>query len=211
MHNRNFITRLLNYYKKRGFIRTFLRICEQPYRIIFKSKMFLFYVDMNELDVSVLNLPQDIIVECKRSYDEARQLDMQRLIIYWEKEEEWDKARERFEKGAILWILKLEGDIAAFGWSIRGKMVSPWYLPLTLNDAVLFNFVTFEEYRGRNLYSVLLNYIFGRLKSEGVSRSYGFVWEWNTQSIRGIQKAHFRKFVEARKIHFLGRNITIWS
>ena len=165
---------------------------------------------MNELDDSILNLPQDIIIECKSTYNEVVQPDMQKIINYWDKEMEMDKTRERFEQGAILWIVKLKEDIAGFGWSIRGKMVSPWYLPLTPHDAVLFDFVTFEEYRGRSLYALLLDYILGKLKLEGVSRAFLFIWAWNISSIRGNEKSYFRKFIEARKFHVFGRNITIW-
>lgn len=211
MHKRNLLTRFRNYYQKRGFLRTLRRIYEHPYRAIFKSKRLLIYAELNEVNDSVLTLPPNIIIECRSTYNEAVQPDMQRIINYWDKEMEMDKARERFEKGAILWIVKLNEDIAGFVWSIKGKLISPWYLPLTPHDAYILDAVTFEEYRGRRLYPLIMNYVLGKLKLEGVSRAIAEVYAWNTPSIRGLEKTYFRKFGEARRFHLLNRNITIWS
>jgi GNAT superfamily N-acetyltransferase len=207
----SYLARFMNYYQKRGFLRTISRIYEQPNRIIFKGQMLLFYAEMNEVNDSALTLPPNIIIVCKSTYNEAVQPDMQMIINYWKKENLMDNARERFGKGAILWIVKLNKDIAGFVWSIRGKMVSPWYLPLTFHDAVLFDCVIFEEYRGRGLYPRLMNYLFGKLKLDGVSRVFGFSYAWNKSSIRGLEKTHYHKFSEARKFRVLGRNVTIWS
>lgn len=171
----------------------------------------MYCAEMNEVNDSVLTLPHDIIIERKNTYNEAIQPAMRKIIDYWDKEMMMDNIRDRFEKGAILWIAKLNADIAGFGWSIRGKMVHPFYLPLTTHDAVLFDYVTFEEYRGRGLYILLLNYILGKLKLEGVSRAFIFSSAWNTSSIRGIEKTYFHKLSAVRRLRVFGRNITIWS
>jgi len=210
-YKHNLLTRFMKYYREKGVWKTLRRMYEQPYRLLFKGQMCLYYADMNQLSESVLNLPNGITIECKKKYNEAIGSEMQRMIDYWDKENETDKVRERFEKGAILWIIKLDENIAGFGWSIRGKMVHPFYLPLTPHDAVLFSYEIFEEYRGCSLYTLLLNFIFGRLKLEGVGRAFIFVSAWNTPSIRGIEKSCFRKFCKARRFHPFGRNITIWS
>ena len=211
MFDHNYITRFKNYYQKRGFLRTLLRFFEQPYRIIFKSKRILFYAEMNEVNDSVLALPPNIIIECKKAYNEAVQPDMQKMINYWDKENETDKVRERFEKGSFLWIVKLNGDIAGFVWSIKGKTVSPWYLPLTPHDTYIFDAVTFEEYRGRGFYPFLMNYVLGQLKMYGASRAVWEVYDWNKPSILGLKKTYCCKFGEARKFRVFGRNVTIWS
>jgi len=203
--------RFINYYQKKGFLKTVSRIFEQFYRILFKSKTVLFFADMSEVDNSKLKLPQDIVIEYKESFNQALQSDMKKMINYWEDIMEMDRARERFEKGAILWIIKSKADIAGFGWSIRGKMVSPYHLPITPNDVVLFDFFTFEEYRGHGFYALLLENIKGKMKLEGVSRVYGHSYEWNRSSIHGLEKGNMHKFIVTRKFHFWGRNITIWS
>jgi len=211
MQKRNLLTRIRIHYQKRGFLRTFRKMCEHPFQVIFKSKRLLIYAELNEVNDSVLTLPTNIIIECRTTYNEAVHPDMQRIIDYWDREMMMDKARERFEKGAILWIVKLNDDIAGFVWTIRGKSISPWYLPLTPHDAYVLDAVTFEEYRGRRLYPLIMNYVLGKLKSEGVSRALGELYAWNTPSIRGLERTYYRKFGEARRFHLLNRNITIWS
>lgn len=211
MHIHNILTRFVNFYKKRGILNTLFRISEQPYRILFKGHTFLYYAEMNEINDAVLTLPPGISVESKKTFIEAVQPDMQIMVDYWNKEKERVKIIERFKKGAILWIIKLNGNIAGFGWSIKGKMVHPFYFPLTPHDAVLFSYEIFEEYRGRGFYHLLINYILGTLKLAGVSRGFGFVYALNASSINGIEKSYFRKFCKARRFHPFRRNITIWS
>jgi len=205
------LTRFINYYNKQGALVTFYRILEHPYRILFKNQAILHYVEMNEVDDSVLNLPNNVVIESRRSYSETLQPDMQKMSNYWHESKTISTTKERFKGGAILWIVKVNGDIAAFVWSIRGKVIHPWFFPLTPHDAYIFDAETFEEYRGHGLYPLLMNYILGKLKLDGVSRVVAEPYEWNTTSIRALEKTHFRKFGKARKFHLFRRNITIWS
>lgn len=190
---------------------TLYRIYQHICRKLFKSKTILFYTDLYEIKNLTLRLPQDIVIENKIKYDEAFQSDMKKIINFWEDRKLIDETRERFEKGAILWIVKLKDEIAGLVWSIRGKMVSPYYLPLVPNDAILFDALTLDEYRGCGLYGLLMEKVMEELKLAGVVRVYGMVEEWNIPSIHGIEKTCFQKFIITRKFHILGRNITIWS
>jgi GNAT superfamily N-acetyltransferase len=211
MPKSSILRRLGNYYQKGGLLKTLRRIVEQPYRAIFKNQRLLVYAELNEVDNSVLSLPSGIIVDRKTAYDEAIQPDMRKMIDYWNTEGMIDRVKERFAKSTVLWIIRLNGDIAGFVWTISGKVLSPWYLPLTPHDAYVLDAVTFEQYRGRGLYAVLMNYVLGKLKAEGMSRVVGELYTTNTASIRGLKKTYYRTFGIARKFHILGRNITIWS
>lgn len=211
MKKRNIFTRLVKYYEKNGLLTTFQRIYQGVQHLIFNSQMIVYYAELKDLHDSVLSLPQNIKIEDKSTYADALSPDMQKITTYWDNMNLMDTTRENFEKGAVLWIVKLDEEIAGFGWSIKGKMVQPYYLPLTPHDAVLFDYVTYEEYRGRGLYTLLLNYIFGKLKLEGVSRAFGHALAWNTASIRGIERTFFRKFGIARKFYIFGKSITIWT
>lgn len=202
---------MIEFYKKRGFLKTVYRILEHPYQTVLKSRRILIYAEMSEIDDSVLNLPLSITIDAKKTYSEAVQIDMQKMVMYWEKEREIEKTQERFRKGAVLWVLRLNGNIVSFVWSIKGKVVTPWYLPLTPHDAFIFDAITFEEYRGQGLYPLLMNYILARLRLEGVSRAVAELYAWNKSSINGLKKTCYRKFGEARKLRCFGKNITIWS
>ncbi len=206
-----FVKRLMNYYHKRGIWKTLLRFLEEPYQIIFKSNVALIYAELNEVNDSVLTLPPGIIIECKKTYSEANQPNMQKVIDYWINDDMMDKVKERFSKGAVLWILKLNGDIAGFTWSISGKTISPWYLPLTPHDVYIFDVLTFEQYRGQGLHPLLWNFLLRKLKMEGTSRAVAEIFTWNKSSLRVLEKSNYRKFSEVRRFRVFGRNITIWS
>lgn len=179
--------------------------------MIFRNQRILIYAELSMVGDSVLNLPGGILIISKNTYDQAVQPDMKRISDYWNKEGMTERAKERFAKGAILWVLLLHGEIAAFVWSMTGKAFSPWYLPVTPHDGYILDAVTFEEYRGRGLYPLLMNYVLGKLKSEGISRMVGELYTTNTSSIRGLEKTHYRQFGIATKFRIFGRNITIWS
>ena len=160
MCKHSFLTRFINYYKKQGLSRTLRRILEQPRRLA-KGHMFLIYAELNEVDDAVLNLPQNVIIECKSSYNEILQPDMQKLLDHWRKVNITDRIKQRFEKDALLWIIKSNGDIAGYGWSIRKTIASAFPMPITPHDAIAFDMEIFDEYRGRGFYGLLVNYIFG--------------------------------------------------
>ncbi|MGO9138303.1 MAG: N-acetyltransferase family protein [Syntrophales bacterium] len=150
------------------------------------------------------------MIECKSTYHEISGPDSVRLVNYWTEELLIDRIKKRFTEGAVIWIVKCDGNVAGYGWSIRGKMVSQYFLPLTPHDAVLFDYVIFDEFRGRGLYPLLINYMFSQLKIAGVKRAFGHSYAWNESSIHGLSKTFFRKFSLARQFHIFGRDITIW-
>jgi GNAT superfamily N-acetyltransferase len=163
------------------------------------------------VDDSVFALPAGIVIERYNTYDEAVRPAMKRIVDYWGREGMTQKVKDRYAKGAILWVVKWQGEIAGFVWSISGKMLAPWYLPTTLHDGYIFDAVTFEEYRGRGLYPLLMNFVLGKLKSEGISRMVGELYSTNSASLRGLKKTYYHSFGLAKKFRIFGRNITIWS
>jgi len=211
MYNFNLLTRFMNYYQNKGFWQTIRRLFEEPYMIIFKSNMILIYAELNEVNDSVLTLPPGIRIECKKTYNDAVQSDMQTMIDYWNKGNAMNNVREKFKKGATLWILKINEDIGGCAWAIRSTMPSAYPLPLTPNDAIIFTAETFEKYRGRGFYALLMNYILRQLKLEGLSRVYGYLWSENKPVISAVRRTYFHKFCEVRMFHLFGKNITIYN
>jgi len=211
MKELKFFTRFAKYYKKHGLLKTFQKVCQDVQHLFFKSQMVLYYAELKELPDTGLSLPQNINIECRRTYDDAYLSDMQKLTDYRSEKLLTKKIKDRFEKGAVLWIIKQDGAIAGFIWSIRGKTVKPYYIPLTPDDVFLFDVEVFDTFRGRGLYPLLTNYMVGKLKSEGVIRAFGDIRAWNASSILGAKKTYFHKLAEVRTFNIFGRNITMWS
>ena len=95
------LKRFINYYQKKGLSGTLRRLLEQPRRI-FKGYTLLIYAELKEVEDAVFNLPGNIIIECRRNYDEILQPDMQKLADHWRKAKIIHRIKERFELGAIL-------------------------------------------------------------------------------------------------------------
>ena len=67
-----------------------------------------------------------------------------------------------------------------------------YFVPLTSNCVLISNCFTFPEYRGRGLYSAMLNHIITEMARRRINRFYIDCNDWNLASIRGIQRAGFR-------------------
>ena len=103
------------------------------------------------------------------------------------------EVRRRLDEGHQLFLLRVDGQPAAYGWSATGPAhIGGLALELTVPDGerYLWDFVTMPEFRGRGLYPLLLQKILLRQSDEAE-------WFWigheppNDASRRGILKAGF--------------------
>jgi RimJ/RimL family protein N-acetyltransferase len=98
-----------------------------------------------------------------------------------------------FGAGGVLWIGRLDGQIANVGWTRTGDCVRTWFFPLADHWVVLSHFLTLPVSRGRGLYSCLMSHIVNRLAADGIDRFFIDCADWNLPSIRGIEKLGFRR------------------
>ena len=100
----------------------------------------------------------------------------------------------RLNEGHLLFLLRVDGDPAAYGWSATeaahiGGLALEFDVPP--GERYLWDFVTLPAYRGQGLYPLLLQEILRRQLGEAE-------WFWighephNEASRRGILKAGFR-------------------
>jgi GNAT superfamily N-acetyltransferase len=98
----------------------------------------------------------------------------------------------RFLNGHIFCVLVFKGILASYGWiNPLGKhTLGELDLPMDLGSNIdtLYDFYTFEEFRGIGLYSYLLQKICARNKKAKLI----YVLPSNTRSIKGIKKANFQ-------------------
>jgi GNAT superfamily N-acetyltransferase len=109
-----------------------------------------------------------------------------------------------------LWLLKLENSIAAYGWAVLGRTIEPHFFPLAANDAHLFDFFVFPEFRGRRLNPALVNHILVHLACETSGRAFIEAARWNQPQLASLARLPFRKLGCARKFQLLGRTIVMW-
>jgi GNAT superfamily N-acetyltransferase len=176
---------------------------------LFQDYTIVLYADLNH-GLAIPNLDACFSLESIGGIAGFSEKDVLRINEEFSAEKYFIDASKCFEKGAILWLLRSESKICGSLWSIRGRMVEPYYIPLTTNDIVIFDTFTFPDQRGKNINSILINHVMVRLRDQGATRVFGHVKIWNKPSIRALEKTPYRQLGLARKFHILGRDITIW-
>lgn len=197
--------RTLQFVRKHGLGATVTRIGVEVRRRLYMGKQVIFSCDLpvaESPDGSSMN------VERIRSMDEK---DISRILDHWNPGEMKVLVRERFRIGAHLWIVRDASAIAAYGWTIRGRAVNPYFFPLLSTDVHLFDFFVFPEFRGRGINPKLVTEILKRLGEGGARRAYIESAAWNTPQLRSLSKTQFEKVGQGRQFCKLGVTAIVWG
>lgn len=210
INRRFYFGRIARYYRRHGLRGTLRRFLVALRRTVLNNKTVLFYFDMSHADEVDPSLPNNCTVQIIRQYSEILSADLQIMFDHLGKERTQHDMRERFDKGAVLYVMKENQQMAAFIWSLRKRMVEPFFFPLAEDDVVVFDAESLPEYRGRGFYPLLVRWVLCRLRKEGASRVYMAAKVWNASSLRGLAKTPFRRFGMAQMVRVCGKTITIW-
>jgi GNAT superfamily N-acetyltransferase len=112
--------------------------------------------------------------------------------------------------GASLWLIKLEDNLAGYGWTLRGSSVEPHYFCLGPDDAHLFDFHVFPQYRGRGVNPFLVNSILRSLAAECGGRAFIEAAEWNRAQLASLSRTPFHRLGRARKFTIF-RTMVRWE
>lgn len=205
------IGRALSYGKRHGLRATLSRAMVSFKRGWLGTRMVLFECDLHAQNFSRPEDLADAVIERKNGPAEIDPKDLQQITNAWNPRQAARLHAERFARGASLWLLKLDGQVAAFGWTLRRDTMEPHYFPLSDGDAHLFDFFVFPAYRGRRLNPLLVNHILAGLAVEGLSRAFIEAAEWNTAQLSSLNRTCFRKLGLARKFRIFGRTVVVWS
>jgi hypothetical protein len=172
--------------------------------------MVLFYCDLSALK-SPPDLPGFLSVERHRNQTDLSPQDLQEITSFWNPDLAHRRIKERFELGASVWLIKVEGNLAGYGWTLQGRTVEPHYFPLGEDDVQFLDFHVFPKYRGRALDWFLMTHILQTLAAEGRARAFGEAAEWNKASLSSFAMTPFRRLGWARKFTILRRTIVWWQ
>lgn len=204
------ISRLFAFFKRHGFRATLRRSWVFVQRI-FSNRMVLFYLDFPKVEASLgAILPQPLTAERIGSQAEMSPEDSEKIANLWNPRVTQRNMTERFGQGASLWLIRWEGRLAGYGWTMTGHTIEPHYHPLGANDVHMFDFLVFPEYRGRNVNPSLVDHILNQMTQEGRSRAYIEVREWNKPQLQSLRKTKFQRLGVARKTSLFGRTFVEW-
>jgi ribosomal protein S18 acetylase RimI-like enzyme len=205
------ISRFTAYFKRNGLRETVRRIGLAARRALFSSRMVLFYCDLSALSSPTTDLPSSLKVERHRNQTDLSPQDLQQITSFWNPELARRNIKERFEQRASLWLIKSEGRLAGYGWTLQGHTVEPHYFLLGLGDVHLFDFHVFPQYRGQGVNPLLVSYILCRLAAEGQGRAFIEAAEWNQAQLASLRRTPFRRLGLARKFTLLRYTIVWWD
>lgn len=206
--------RFSRYFRKYGLKQSIKRMIEKSYQNIFKKNDFVFYQDLTLVNVQDTQNPQNIIIESITRENEIEKEDLNSLIEHIGEEIILTELKERFAKLAVLWMIKVDGKLAGYVWTIRKstyKCPCPYYFPLCDNDVFLFDGSVLPQYRGRNLYPLLLKNVLCGVKRLGFIRAICDAHEWNGSVQKSFSKAGLKKIGVVRKYRFWRHDFLLWK
>ena len=211
MSKRFLYIRCIRYYKQNGIISSFRRLLQKIVELFFQKPNILFFVDLAGFKSEKYVIPASFDVECVRSEVEISMQDLKVLFEHIDEKIFRHQMEERFGKGSLLWLVKTNGMLAGYIWSIQGRTIQPHYHPLTSKDVHLFDNFIFKEFRGRNINPALVNYVLAKLREKDMARAFIETNVANTPEIRSLSKTGFEKYGLARKYPVCGHCFVIWS
>ena len=115
--------------------------------------------------------------------------------------------RKRFEEGGRALIGTVDGELVFTAWIARHRLrvdELAWTWRIAPADAVVYDVVTTEAWRGRGIYPEALRRLAGLLAEEGLRFLWIYAERTNAASIRGIEKAQFAYRGDIACLHLAG-------
>ncbi len=211
MNLTNSLSRLTMYCKRHGLRATVGRGAQAAIRTMFSNRMVLFYFDLAADVPGPADTPHSVGLERKKNETEIGQPDLEEFVNFWNPKIAREQMRNRFRLGAWLWLLKADGRLAGYGWTMRGRTIEPHFFPLADDDVHLFDYYVAPAYRGRGFNPLLVNHILRYLASDGPGRAFIEAAEWNHAQLSSLTKTPFRLLGYARKLTIRSQTIVWWD
>jgi hypothetical protein len=205
------ISRLTDYYSRHGFAATIRRTGMAVKRALFLNRMVIFYCDLSNYAARPVSIPNSLNIERLMSEVELNPKVLQEITSFWNPQLARRNIKERFAKGASLWLIKSGEQLAGYGWTLRGCTIADYYFPMAPNDVQLFDFYVFPKFRGRAMHWLLTAYILQSLAAEGAARAFADTGEWNEAQIASFKMTPFRRLGMAQSLTIFGRTFVSWD
>jgi L-amino acid N-acyltransferase YncA len=204
------IARLTEYYSRHGFAATMRRAGLSAKRVLFAKRMVVYYCDLANHTARPVNIPNSMRIDRLCNETELGQQDFQDITSFWNPKQASRNIKERFAKGASLWLIKAEGQVAGYGWTLQGCTVAEYYFPMGAKDVQLFDFYVAPKFRGRAMHWLLTAYILQTLAAGGAARAFADTHEWNQAQISSFKMTPFRQLGLVRSFTLWGRTFVRW-
>ena len=208
---KHWLLKIWMYYKYEGFFYTFKHAVRKVTHAIFGNliyygeKYVLFYADLKSAGVRKTVLPEGVSIERYRCRKDISYQDWETFCSHFRESYLQSTMKERFDKGASLWIVKVGGLLAGYIWSTKGATVNPYFGLLRPDEVNFFDNMIFEKFRGRGINPLLVNFVLYENKKHNCVRAFIETLTTNTAEIRSLAKTNFRRYGLA-KSHLFWNN-----
>ncbi|HEY3490799.1 MAG TPA: hypothetical protein VGK27_11860 [Candidatus Deferrimicrobiaceae bacterium] len=166
--------------------------------------------DLSSCSLAEQKIPDSIEIRSVIDLEGLRTDELNQFYENIGKSEFLGQAAERFNIGALLWVMRFEGQMVSFLWTTRQKTVEPFYFPLTGKDLYVFDGGTNELFRGKGLFPIFMNFVFSNVSTQGVERAYYVVKKWNIAMQRSTSKLNNVVLGVAKKTERSNRVVVTW-
>jgi len=205
------ISRFTSYYSRHGFSGTLRRATLTCKRTLFANRMVVFYCDLSSYTADSTTIPSSLAVHRLTKATELDPQVLQEMTSFWNPGLARRNIKERFSTGASLWLIRSEGQLAGYGWSLQSSSMEPYYFPLAHDDVHLFDFHVFPQFRGRGINPYLVTHILGSLANTTRGRAFIEAAEWNHAQLSSLQKTPFCQLGKVRSFEVFGHRLTVWK
>jgi ribosomal protein S18 acetylase RimI-like enzyme len=205
------IFRLADYCRRHGVAGAIRRAGLAGKRALFASRMVVFYCDLTQRQLSAAAGAEALRVLRVEALRDLGTANLSAMTSFWNPKVANRRIRERFEKGASLWLVQCGEHLAGYGWTMQGGTIEPYYFPLAQEDVHLFDFHVFPAYRGRGINPFLVCSILDHLATGCGGRAFIETNEWNEAQLASLRKTPFRNVGAVRCFTFLGRTAVFWA
>lgn len=203
--------RFRSYQRRHGLAATVRRGGLALRRALFARRMVVFYCDLAKQNLREVAVPSHLKIGRLVAESEVSKLDFDAMCSFWNPKLAQHNIKERFAKGASLWLIKSESSLAGYGWTLQGRTIEPYFFPLGADDVHLFDFQVFPQFRGRGLNPILVGHILRSLARDCSGRAFIEAAEWNEAQLSSLRKTPFRRLGMAGSATLLGRKFTSWA
>jgi hypothetical protein len=211
MHRR--FIRIKGMIQSDGFIPTMKWMFVTFYRRAIPHKQVLFYTDLTILDTDESSLPDNLKVEQYHSLDQIDKGDLKTLINCGTAlmgSAGLSYIRERFARGAVLWLLKVDRQVAGYRWIMENDHVTSTFFPHMKTDLHSLATELFLDFRGQNLFGIFRKEVHRIKRNEGFKTCYSESKLYNKRAVKAHLKIGDIKFGIATRFRMFGKNVVIW-
>jgi len=204
------LERMVRFFKTHGFGGGIKRVFIKIWHCICAKPDVIYFADLPLLSPKVQLAEMCQVVE-RRSYDSMENCELDALCNYMGRSITMYQLKERFSKGAIIWLLKKGDDCLGMVWTITGNTIEPFYYFMGKEDVHFFNNEIFSPYRGQGFNHGLIEYVILALKERRYIRAYIETNKRNVREQRSLKRTSFQVVGLAKKMKWFGKHLTVWG